>query len=153
MGIFDFNINDLAGNHFDWTRVQGKKILLVNTASACGLTPQYEALEEIHRHFKDQNFTVIGIPSNDFAGQEPGTAEEIAQFCQAKFDVSFPMLEKISVKGENQHPLYAFICAEIAAEIQWNFQKIAIDTHGNVVRSFDPQVLPNDPEIISWIEN
>ena len=151
MPVYDFNINTLAGKPFDWSSVKGKKILLVNTASKCGLTPQYEELEKLYKLYKDKNFTVIGVPSNDFMEQEPGTNEEIASFCSSAYGVTFPMTEKISVKSEERHPLYCHLTEATGEEISWNFHKFLIDEKGEVVKSLNARTLPFDEEIINWI--
>lgn len=152
MNIFDFKIHALDGSVFNWSSVKGKKILLVNTASKCGLTPQYEGLVELQNKYSTQNFTVLGVPSNDFLGQEPGSNEEIATFCSNTFGVNFPMLEKISVKSEETHPLYKYLTEQSQSEISWNFHKFLIDESGEVVASLGATTLPDAPEIINWIE-
>lgn len=152
MPVYDFNINTLAGTPFDWSSVKGKKILLVNTASKCGLTSQYEDLEKLYKLYKDRNFTIIGIPSNDFMGQEPGTSQEIAVFCSSVYGVTFPMTEKISVKSEERHPLYRYLTGATGEEISWNFHKFLIDEKGEVIKSLNARALPFDKEIINWIE-
>jgi len=152
MTLSSFDIQDIQGNPVDWEVFQGKKIMLVNTASECGLTPQYEQLEALYQRFKDANFTIIAFPSNDFGAQEPGTNEQIAAFCKKNYGVSFPLMDKISVTGPEQHPLYQWLCAETHEAVTWNFQKFLINESGEVVESIDPRVLPDDPEIIRWIE-
>jgi len=152
MSIYSFEFQDIYGNSFDWKTVEGKKLMIVNTASECGLTPQYEQLEAIYRKYKDRNFTVIGFPANNFGAQEPGSDKEIAAFCSKNFDVTFPMMSKISVSGEDQHPLYTWLTDETNEQVTWNFQKFLVNEHGEVVESIDPRVLPDDPEIIRWIE-
>lgn len=153
MSIYSFEIQDIAGESFDWQDVKGKKLMIVNTASECGLTPQYEQLEKLYEKYKDSNFAVIGFPSNDFGAQEPGSNEEIAQFCEKNYGVSFPMMSKISVTGAGQHPLYKYLTEETSEQVTWNFQKFLVNEDGEVVESIDPRVLPDDPEIIRWIES
>lgn len=131
--------------------------MVVNTASKCGLTPQYEQLEEVYTKYKAKNFVIVGFPANDFMSQEPGSDKEIAQFCQQNYGVSFPMMSKISVKGNNMHPVYRFLTQKAKngkedSKVEWNFQKYLIDENGHLVRVVSPRVLPNDPSIIAWIE-
>jgi glutathione peroxidase len=151
MSIFDFELTYLDGKPLDWAGFKGKKILLVNTASKCGLTPQYQDLEELYEVYKKENFVVIGVPSNDFAGQEPGTSEEIATFCSSTYGVTFPMTEKISVKSENRHPLYQYLIETTNDEVSWNFHKFLINEKGEVVKSLGAQTLPFSEEIVNWI--
>lgn len=149
--LFDFSWNSIDGKLFDIDSLKGKKIMLVNTASECGLTPQFALLEELYQTFKEQDFIILGFPSNDFAGQDPGTNDQIATFCQKNYGVTFPMMEKIVVKGTNQHPIYKWITEVIGEEIKWNFQKVLIDKNGEFVKSIAPQTEPVDSEIIDWI--
>lgn len=155
--IYDFKVEDISGKTFDLASLKGKKVMIVNTASKCGLTPQYEQLEELYKKYKDQNFVIIGFPANDFMKQEPGTNEEIESFCQKNYGVSFPMMSKISVKGEGMHPLYKFLTTKKLNklednEVKWNFQKYLIDESGNLVKVIGPRTLPTDAEIVQWIE-
>lgn len=152
MSIFQFSIHQLDGKPFDWDSVKGKKILIVNTASKCGFTPQYADLQKIYLQYKDNNFTILGVPSNDFAQQEPGKNSEIAEFCSLNYGVTFPMLEKISVKGENQHPLYAFLTQAAGDEVDWNFHKYMINEAGEVIKGLSAKTLPFDDEIINWLK-
>ncbi len=152
MNLFDFEIKDIQGNNFDWSTVRGKKIMLVNTASECGYTFHYAPMEEIYQKYKDQNFTIIGIPSNDFGGQEPGTEAEIATFCQKNYGVTFPMMSKVVILGENAHPIYKWLKEETTMDVAWNFQKYLIDENGNIERIVAHRIEPNDPDIIAWIE-
>lgn len=149
--LFDFSWNSIDGKPFDKSALKGKKIMLVNTASECGLTPQFALLEEVYDAYKDQGFTIVGFPSNDFAGQDPGSNDEIASFCQKNYGVTFPMMEKIVVKGNGQHPIFEWITQNIGEDIKWNFQKILIDQEGKFVKSIAPQTEPVDPKIIDWI--
>ena len=133
----------------------GKVLLVVNVASKCGLTPQYEGLEKLYADYKDDGLVVLGFPANDFAGQEPGTNEEIATFCTTNFGVDFPMFEKITVKGEARHPLYAELIAESDtpdADVSWNFEKFLVSRDGHVVRRFSPRTEPGDQELKAAIE-
>lgn len=152
MDVYSFEVKTISGERFDWETVRGKKIMVVNTASACGLTPQYASLEALYQRFKDQNFTIIGFPCNDFGAQEPGTNEAIAAFCDVNFGVTFPMMAKIAVQGADQHPLYSWLIAETNEPVSWNFQKYLINESGEVVESIDPRVLPDDETILAWIQ-
>ncbi|OGS76336.1 MAG: glutathione peroxidase [Candidatus Fluviicola riflensis] len=156
--IFEFKVTDIKNTEFDFASLKGKKIMVVNTASECGLTPQYEQLQALYEKYKDQNFVIIGFPANNFMGQEPGNNEEIATFCKANYGVTFPMMSKISVKGKDMHPVYQFLTQKSQngledSEVQWNFQKYLIGTDGKLVRVVSPKTLPNDASIISWIES
>ena len=156
--IYQFKVKDLSGNDFDFASLKGKKILIVNTASKCGLTPQYEGLQTIYDLHKDDNFIIIGFPANNFASQEPGTNSEIAEFCQRNYGVSFPMMEKISVKGSDMAPIYQFLTQKSKngledSEVQWNFQKYLIDENGHLAKIVGPRTEPTDPEITDWIKS
>ena len=156
--IYSFKVKTLEGADFDLASLKGKKVMIVNTASKCGLTPQYEGLEALYKQFKDSDFVIVGFPANDFMGQEPGTNEEIASFCQKNYGVSFPMMEKITVKGKNKHPLYHFLTEKSLNglednSVQWNFQKYLIGENGQLEKVIGPRTLPNDPEIINWIRS
>jgi len=155
--IYDFIVKDLTGAEFDFTSLKGKKIMIVNTASECGLTPQYEQLQTVYETYKDKNFVIVGFPANNFGAQEPGTNEQIATFCKKNYGVTFPMMAKISVKGNDMHPIYQFLTQKVKnglqdSEVQWNFQKYLIDENGHLVKVISPRTLPNDAEIINWIE-
>ncbi|MGF7139231.1 glutathione peroxidase [Roseimarinus sediminis] len=150
--LHSFKVNDIEGNVYDLAQLKGKKVLIVNTASKCGLTPQYEDLEKLYQQYRDDNFVIIGFPANNFMKQEPGTDEEIAEFCQKNYGVTFPMMSKISVKGDDIHPLYQWLTSEADTEIQWNFQKFMIDEEGRLVGFVSPKTKPFDEKIISWIE-
>jgi glutathione peroxidase len=154
--IHQFKVIDLYGKEFDFSSLKGKKILIVNTASECGLTPQYKDLEAIYSKYKDKNFVIVGFPANNFGGQEPGSNQEIAKFCQMNYGVSFPMMGKISVKGNDIHPLYQFLTQKGKnglqdSEVEWNFQKYLLDENGYLVKVLSPRVLPTDDAIVSWI--
>lgn len=155
--IYQFKVTDIDGKEFDLSTLKGKKVMIVNTASKCGLTPQYEQLEKIYQQYKDKNFTIIGFPANDFMSQEPGSNEEIATFCQKNYGVSFPMMSKISVKGKEQHPLYTFLTEKRYNglednKVAWNFQKYLINEQGQLEKVISPKTNPDAPEIIEWIE-
>ncbi|MBP9848963.1 MAG: glutathione peroxidase [Flavobacterium sp.] len=155
--IYQFKVEDLSGNTFDFSTLKGKKILVVNTASECGLTPQYEQLQAIYEKYKDKNFVIVGFPANNFGAQEPGTNQEIATFCQQNFGVSFPMMAKISVKGGDMHSVYQFLTQKAKnglqdSEVQWNFQKYLINENGELAKVVSPRTLPTDAEIANWIE-
>lgn len=155
--IYQFNVQDLSGNAFDFAALKGKKIMIVNTASECGLTPQYEQLQAVYEKYKDQNFVIVGFPANNFGSQEPGSNAQIATFCQKNYGVTFPMMAKISVEGNDQHPVYQFLTQKAKngledSEVQWNFQKYLINENGELAKVISPRVLPNDSEIINWIE-
>ncbi|WP_242206110.1 glutathione peroxidase [Aestuariivivens insulae] len=155
--IHQFTVKDLSGNDFDLSTLKGKKVMVVNTASECGLTPQYKDLQALYETYKNDNFTIIGFPANNFGAQEPGTNAEIATFCQQNYGVSFPMMGKISVKGDDMHEVYQFLTQKDKngvedSEVTWNFQKYLIDENGYVVRSLTPKTLPTDTSIITWIK-
>ncbi len=155
--FYDFVVKDIEGNAFDLSTLKGKKVLVVNTASKCGLTPQYEQLQQLYDKYGGEKFVIIGFPANNFNEQEPGTDAEIAQFCQMNYGVSFPMMSKISVKGEDMHPLYKWLTSQkengvLDSEVQWNFQKYLIDENGNLVDMVAPKVKPDDEKIVGWIE-
>lgn len=155
--IYQFNVQDLSGNAFDFAALKGKKIMIVNTASECGLTPQYEQLQSVYEKYKDQNFVIVGFPANNFGSQEPGSNAQIATFCQKNYGVTFPMMAKISVEGSDQHPVYQFLTQKAKngledSEVQWNFQKYLINESGELVKVVLPRTLPTDAEIINWIE-
>jgi len=155
--IHQFKVKDIEGKTFDLSSLKGKKVMVVNTASKCGLTPQYEKLEALYDKYKAKNFVIIGFPSNDFMGQEPGSNEEIASFCKKNYGVSFPMMEKITVKGKNMHPVYLFLTQKSKNglednDVQWNFQKYLIDENGFLVKVIAPRTQPDDASIVNWIE-
>ena len=154
--IYDFKVTDLYGKEFDFSSLKGKKVMIVNTASECGLTPQYENLQSLYEQNKDNNFVIVGFPANNFGGQEPGSNEEIAQFCKMNYGVSFPMMSKISVKGDDMHPIYSYLTQKSKngledSEVAWNFQKYLIDENGKLVRVVPPKTLPTDDTIVAWI--
>lgn len=155
--IYQFKVEDLSGNTFDFASLKGKKILIVNTASKCGYTPQYEQLEAIYNKYKNKNLVIIGFPANNFMWQEPGTNAEIATFCKSKYGVTFPMMAKISVKGKDMHPIYQFLTQKklngvLDSKVEWNFQKYLINEKGQLEQVYMSGVKPNDEKIINWIE-
>lgn len=154
--LHDFVVKDIDGKDFDLASLKGKKVLVVNVASKCGLTPQYKDLQALYDKYKDQNFVVIGFPANNFMGQEPGTNEQIKEFCTLNYGVTFPMMDKISVKGKNQAPLYKWLTnksenGKIDQEVTWNFQKFLIDEDGNLVDVVLPKESPMSEKIVKWI--
>ena len=156
MSIYATPIARLDGTPSSLAEFEGKVTLLVNVASKCGLTPQYTGLEELQRTYGSRGFNVVGFPCNQFLGQEPGTAEEIQEFCSTTYCVSFPLYEKIDVNGEDQHPIYAELCATTDAEghtgeIRWNFEKFLVGRDGTITR-FGPMVTPEDPTLVGAIE-
>jgi glutathione peroxidase len=155
-GIYTFTLNSIDGQPAPLANYKGKVVLVVNVASQCGYTPQYSALEATYEKYKDQGFVILGFPANNFGAQEPGTNEEIKTFCSRKFNVSFPMYSKISVKGADQSPLYAYLTKDtgpgITGEIKWNFTKFLVDRNGKVVERFEPAVTPDSKEVIAAIE-
>ena len=158
MSIYATSIATLDGQPNALAAADGKVTLLVNVASKCGLTPQYEQLEGLQKTYGDKGFTVVGVPCNQFLGQEPGTSEEIATFCSSTYGVTFPLTEKIEVNGENQHPLYASLTPVADAEgekgdIRWNFEKFLIGRDRNVIARFHPKTAPNDAVITAAIES
>jgi len=157
VSLYDIPINRLDGTPSSLADFQGQAVLAVNVASKCGLTPQYEQLEQLQKDYGDKGFSVVGFPSNQFLGQEPGTAEEIQEFCSTTYGVSFPLMEKIEVNGENRHPIYEELTAVAdtdgeTGDVQWNFEKFLISPAGEVVGRFRPTVLPDAPEVIEAIE-
>jgi glutathione peroxidase len=158
MTIYETPINTLAGDPADLGDYKGKALLLVNVASKCGLTPQYEGLERLHEQYADRGFAVLGFPCNQFMGQEPGTPEEIATFCSTTYGVTFPLFEKIDVNGDGRHALYTELTATpdaegTAGDVQWNFEKFLVDPSGTVVARFRPTTQPDAPEVVSAIES
>ena len=154
--IHQFSVKDIKGNTFDLSSLKGKKVMIVNTASKCGLTPQYEQLQNLYETYKDTNFVIIGFPANNFLWQEPGTNSEIASFCSKNYGVTFPMMSKISVKGSDIHPLYEMLTQKSKnglqnSKVKWNFQKYLINVNGELEMVISPKTLPNDASVIEWI--
>ncbi|QCB97203.1 glutathione peroxidase [Arthrobacter sp. PAMC25564] len=146
----------IDGTETDFGRFKGEVVLVVNVASQCGFTPQYAGLEALHNKFREQGFAVLGVPCNQFAGQEPGADAEIAEFCERNFGVTFPLTAKADVHGEDQHPLYAeltkFKNADLPDQVQWNFEKFLVNRDGGVVARFTPAVEPDSPEVIDAVQ-
>jgi glutathione peroxidase len=158
MSLYDIPLHTLSGGDTSLAEYKGKAVLVVNVASKCGLTPQYEGLERLQKRYEDQGFTVLGVPCNQFGGQEPGTAEEIETFCSVTYGVTFPMLDKIEVNGENRHPLYSELTLTPDAEgnagdVQWNFEKFLVTPEGTVAARFRPQTLPESDEVTAAIQS
>ena len=157
MTLYDIPLNTLDGQPTSLGDLAGKTLRVVNVASKCGLTPQYTGLEQLHERFADRGFAVVGFPCNQFGGQEPGTAGEIAEFCSATYGVTFPMFEKVDVNGANRHPVYTELTALSdangeAGDIQWNFEKFLVSPDGKAVARFRPRTEPDAPEIVEAIE-
>lgn len=155
--IYDFVLKNIDGKEVKLDQYRGKTLLLVNVASQCGYTPQYEGLQKIYLKYKDQGFVVLGFPANNFGAQEPGTDQEIKTFCSTRYHVTFPMFSKISVKGPDKNPLYQFLTDEktdpkFAGEIKWNFSKFLIDKNGNIVARFDSKDTPESEKVVQAIE-
>lgn len=156
--FYDFKVKDIEGKEFNLSSLKGKKVLVVNTASKCGNTPQYADLEKLYKEYGNQKFVIIGFPANNFGAQEPGTNKEISSFCTKNYGVTFPMMSKISVKGADMHPLYKWLTSKkengvMDSEVTWNFQKYMIDENGKLVGMVDPKVKPYDEKILNWLKN
>jgi glutathione peroxidase len=154
--LYQFKVTDLEGNEFEMASLRGKKVLIVNTASKCGLTPQYKDLQALYEKYSDKNFVIIGFPANNFMSQEPGTNEEIGAFCQKNYGVTFPMMSKISVKGNDMAPIYQFLTQKSKnglqdSEVEWNFQKYLINEKGELEKVISPRTSPMDNEILDWL--
>lgn len=155
--FYDFTVKTIDGDDFQLSSLKGKKVLVVNTASKCGFTPQYAELEKLYKEYGGDKFIIIGFPANNFLGQEPGSNEEIKNFCQLNYGVTFPMMAKISVKGKDQHPLYKWLTTKalngvMDAEVKWNFQKFLIDENGQLVDVAWPKESPYSEKIINWLK-
>jgi len=153
--IHEIAVKDIDGKDTSLGAYKGKVLLIVNVASKCGLTPQYKALEALHEKYKDKGFTVLGFPCNQFGEQEPGTNEEIKQFCSSKYNVTFPLFDKLDVKGEKQHPLYVALAGKDSpypGDIKWNFGKFLIGRDGKIIKRFEPKTTPDAPEVTAAIE-
>jgi glutathione peroxidase len=154
--VYDFTLPSIDGKPMPLADYKGKVVLMVNVASKCGYTPQYTALEALYEKYKDQGFVIVGFPANNFGAQEPGTNAEIKTFCSRTYNVKFPMYAKISVKGDDQTPLYHYLTkdtpAPISGEIKWNFTKFLVDRNGKVVQRFESAVTPDSPEVTSAVE-
>lgn len=152
--IHNFSVNTIDGKSISLSEFRGKTLLIVNVASKCGYTPQYAELQKLYESYKNKGFEVLGFPANNFGAQEPGTNEEIKQFCAVNYDINFPLFAKISVKGHDKHPLYKFIteASDFKGEVEWNFQKYLVDKEGKVVAKFAASVTPYSKEILTAIE-
>ena len=157
MAVHDISVNTLSGQPASIGEHAGKALLIVNVASKCGLTPQYTALQQIYDRYRDRGFAVLGFPCNQFGGQEPGSADQIEEFCSLNYGVSFPMFEKVDVNGPDRHPLYAQLTRTADVEghdgdIRWNFEKFLISPDGEIVARYSPMVVPDDPTLVADIE-
>ena len=155
--IYQFKVKDIRGNTFDFENLRGKKIMIVNTASKCGLTGQYRGLQKLYDRFKDSGFVIVGFPANDFLWQEPGSDKEIAVFCENNYGVTFPMMSKTTVKGSEMHPLYQFLTQVRknglkSSTVSWNFQKYLIGQDGKLEKIITPRTSPMSEEVIDWVE-
>jgi len=155
--VYDFTLNSIDGQPSPLSSFKGKVVMLVNVASKCGYTPQYSAHESTYEKYKDRGLVIVGIPANNFGAQEPGTNEEIKTFCSRKYNVTFPMMAKVSVKGSDQTPLYQFLTDKTlnpttGGEIKWNFTKFIFDRDGNAIARFEPEVTPDSPQVTAAIE-
>ena len=155
--IYNFTMDSIDGKPVNLGSFSGKVVLIVNVASKCGFTPQYTALESLYEKYKDKGFVIIGVPANNFMSQEPGTNEEIKKFCSNKYNVTFPMMSKVSVKGDDKAPLYTFLTdktsdPQFGGDIKWNFTKFLFDRNGNIVARFEPATTPDSPQVIAAVE-
>lgn len=155
--FYDFTVKDIDGKEFSFEQLKGKKVMVVNLASKCGLTPQYEGLQELYERYGGDNFVIIGFPANDFLNQEPGTNSEVKSFCKTNYGVSFPLMSKISVKGKNMHPVYQWLTQKKHnnykdSRVKWNFQKYLIDENGKLIAVFSPRTKPMSEEITKELD-
>jgi len=155
--FYDFKVETIDGSEFDLSSLKGKKVLIVNTASKCGFTPQYEGLQELYEKYGGDNFMIIGFPANNFLNQEPGTNDEIQQFCRINYGVTFPMMAKISVKGDDMHPLYKWLTSKemngiMDSKVKWNFQKYLVDEEGKLIAVYYSKTKPMSEKIVNWVE-
>ena len=155
--IYDFTLKDIDRKEVNLGQYRGKVVLVVNVASRCGFTPQYEGLQKVYTKYKDRGFVILGFPANNFMSQEPGTDEEIKTFCSTKYSVTFPIFSKISVKGDDIHPLYKFLTSketnpEFGGDIKWNFSKFLVDKSGKIIARFEPAVKPESEPVVQAIE-
>jgi glutathione peroxidase len=156
-GFYDFKVKTLEGQSFDFASLKGKKVMIVNTASKCGNTPQYKDLEELYEKYRG-DLIIIGFPANNFGNQEPGSASDIREFCTKNYGVTFPMMEKISVKGDDMHPLYTWLTSKekngvMDSNVKWNFQKYLIDENGKLVDVINPKDKPSSEKVLAWISS
>jgi glutathione peroxidase len=155
--VYDYTLKDIDHKETNLGQYRGKVLLLVNVASRCGYTPQYEGLQKVYLKYKDRGFVILGFPANNFMGQEPGTDEEIKTFCSTKYNVTFPIFSKISVKGDDIHPLYKFLTSkdtnpEFGGDIKWNFSKFLVDKQGKIIARFEPAIKPESDQVVAAIE-
>lgn len=153
--VYDFTLNSIDGVATPLSSFKGKVVLLVNVASKCGYTPQYAGLEKLYEKYKDKGFVIVGVPANNFGGQEPGTNDEIKSFCSRTYNVTFPMMGKVSVKGADKTPLYQYLtdaASKTGGDIKWNFTKFLVDKNGNVIGRFEPAITPESPELTKAVE-
>ena len=155
--FYDYTVKDIDGNDYALSQLKGKKVMVVNVASKCGLTPQYEQLEEVYEKYGGDDSTIIAFPANNFTGQEPGSNEEIKEFCSLQYGVTFQMMEKLSVKGDDQAPLYEWLTSDALngltdSKVKWNFQKYLINEDGQLAHVINPKIKPDDDAIIAWIQ-
>lgn len=155
--FYDFKVKTLEGDDFDFISLKGKKVMIVNTASKCGFTPQYKELQEVFENYQEE-LVILGFPANNFLNQEPGSASEIRNFCSVNYGVTFPMMEKISVKGDGMHPLYQWLTSKdknkvMDSKVRWNFQKYLIDDNGRLVDVVYPKEKPSSKKIINWLSS
>ncbi len=148
----EFTMNSIDGKPVNLSSFQGKAVLFVNVASQCGYTPQYSGLESLYKKYKDRGFVVVGVPANNFGSQEPGTDEEIKTFCSRKYNVTFPMMSKVSVKGADMTPLYSYLTGAKGGDVRWNFTKFLVGKDGKVISRFEPNVAPESPELTAAVE-
>ncbi len=155
--VYEFTMKNIDGQDVSLSTYKGKVVMIVNVASRCGYTPQYEGLEKLYLKYKDKGFVILGFPANNFLGQEPGTDQEIKSFCSLKYNVTFPMFSKISVKGSDKHPLYRYLTdkesnPQFSGEISWNFNKFLIDRDGKIINRFGTRTAPDSKEVIDAVE-
>lgn len=155
--LYDFSARTITGELLDFSTLKGKKVLIVNTATECSLTPQFKKLQELYEEYGGDDFEIIAFPSNDFGNQEPGTNEQINDFCTQKYNVSFTLMEKISIKGDNMHPIYKWLTSSeengvLDAKVIWNFQKFMVDGDGRVIESLSPITGPQNRRILEWLQ-
>jgi len=150
--VHEFSLNTIDGQPASLSKYKGKVMLLVNVASQCGYTPQYTGLQSLYQKYKDKGLVIVGVPANNFGGQEPGTNEEIKTFCERKYNVSFPMMSKVSVKGGDMVPLYGYLTSETGGDVKWNFTKFLVGKDGKIVQRFESKVAPDAAELTSAVE-
>jgi glutathione peroxidase len=151
--VHEFSLTTIDGKPAPLSAYKGKVLMLVNVASKCGYTPQYTGLQALYDKYKDRGLVIVGVPANNFGGQEPGSNEEIKTFCTRNYNVTFPMMSKVSVKGEDKSPLYSYLTGNTGSDVKWNFTKFLIDKNGKIINRFESKVTPDSPEMIAAIEN